>query len=336
MAGIGNFLLHNTRRSDRGSDMGIVEIHVTGVQVTSHPTDAQVTLDEQIAPIVLDALMGVLQQAIEFPSPSSSDPYSEPICILVPGDAEAILASLLTLKRIQSATPIGTCVAPPCKCDSSNQARCAYWRPMERRIQSEAEPKAILDPSVYDETDQHIARSATMPEPVAYRWRGRVSRAQEWNAWDAGPAHPPYLASENYQIEPLYGPEVLDLLAAEREKNACSDAKELAEGCFRAIHAESRLAAERERRKAAELSERFHDDAANKYAAQVNYWMGKHDETSARLAKVMEALREPTEEMIEAGSKEVTSTGPDACIRPTKRIWKAMSAALIRSVETPS
>jgi len=48
------------------------------------------------------------------------------------------------------------------------------------------------------------AEQPSAGEPVAWRWRGRVSKAQDWNNWDAGPDHPPYPVSENYQIEPLY------------------------------------------------------------------------------------------------------------------------------------
>lgn len=79
-------------------------------------------------------------------------------------------------------------------------------------------------------------------------------------------------------------------------RGICSDGILRIEGEFvtkRACdHVIDLLAAEMERADAAELGERFHDDAANKYAAQVAYWMGKHDETADRLAKVMEGLRE--------------------------------------------
>ena len=86
----------------------------------------------------------------------------------------------------------------------------------------------------------------------------------------------------------------------------------------------------------AQLGERFHNDAANKYAEQVAHWIGKHDAQKQRaeaaeskLAAVMKLGREPSEGMMEIGGQNVTSVGPDLHIRPTKRIFTAMFAKLV-------
>lgn len=151
-------------------------------------------------------------------------------------------------------------------------------------------------------------QSATMPEPVAtcqrMSLRGDEYVAQHRITWRGGQP----IAGD------LYGPEVHtyygDLLAAEKLK-----------------------------RENAELGERFHDDAANKYAAQVAYWMGKHDETADRLAKVMEALREPTQRMIDDGTEAIhimtAGTRENSRARATEA-FRAMSAALLSELgKTP-
>lgn len=150
-------------------------------------------------------------------------------------------------------------------------------------------------------------QSATMPEPVAWMspFPADPDSPLKPGSWRAAVCFS-LQKPDSADATPLYGPEVLDLLAAEKLK-----------------------------RENAELGERFHDDAANKYAAQVAYWMGKHDETADKLAKVMEGLREPTEEMEQAGAKvsaRFIGSAEDAAIQ----IFHAMSAVLIRSVETPS
>ncbi len=52
--------------------------------------------------IPIDEQIRLLTQAIDYPSPSSADPDSEPICIVCPDDAKAILASLQRLKAIDA------------------------------------------------------------------------------------------------------------------------------------------------------------------------------------------------------------------------------------------
>lgn len=51
------------------------------------------------------------------------------------------------------------------------------------------------------------------------------------------------------------------------------------------------------------------------------------------LAALRVRLMEPDEEMIKAGSENITSVGTDSHIRPTVRIWKAMSAVALNRSE---
>jgi hypothetical protein len=66
---------------------------VEGLKPPSEMTEPTINLDE---------LIRLLTQAIEYPSPSSADPDSAPICIICPDDAKAMFASLEKLKRIEA------------------------------------------------------------------------------------------------------------------------------------------------------------------------------------------------------------------------------------------
>lgn len=69
------------------------------------------------------------------------------------------------------------------------------------------------------------------------------------------------------------------------------------------------------------------------YDATLRDAVARAESAESKLVRVEKLLREPSDAMLKAGGENIKSNGLDAHVRPTRRIWKAMSAELLRTIE---